>query len=403
VAEAGPPRDGIATTAKGNTLEAANAGGIRLPASPLAGGVSVSTALRRQVNRRLRAWFQRHRRDLPWRHTTDPYAIWVSEVMLQQTQVATVVPFYLRFLEHFPTIQALAAAPEEQVLRHWEGLGYYRRARDLHRGARQLAAQHGGRLPDDPVVFGRIPGVGRYTLGAVLSQAFDRRLPIVEANSQRVLCRYFGWRDDPRSGPMQRQLWQTAEALLPRRQAGAFNQSLMELGALVCTPARPRCQDCPLQAGCQARRLGLQEQIPLRPAPPTIVAVNEVAVVLWRRGRVLLVQRPPEGRWASLWEFPRGSVDGDQTHEQAALRLLQQRANLEAMIGQELLTVRHGVTRFRITLVCLEARHASGRFRSAFYPQGRWLRPAELEQYPISTPQRRLARVVVARRQPRLF
>src|SRR5262245_25283601 len=188
--------------------------------------------------------------------------------MLQQTQVATVVPYFERFLHRFPTLEALAAADEQEVLRLWEGLGYYRRARDLHGAARHLAGRHEAQVPDDPAAFGSLPGVGRYILGAVLSQAFDRRLPILEANSERVLCRLFGQQEDPRRGPVCSWLWQVAEALLPARRVGDFNQALMELGALVCTPATPRCDACPLAADCTARRLALQSVIPFRAKPP---------------------------------------------------------------------------------------------------------------------------------------
>ena len=359
---------------------------------------------RARLRRALRRWYVRHRRDLPWRHDRDPYRIWVSEVMLQQTQVAAVVPYFQRFLQAFPTLADLAAADVQEVLRLWEGLGYYRRARDLHRAARQIVAEHGGRLPRDPALLGRLPGVGRYMVGAVLSQAFDQRLPIVEANSQRVLCRLFGQRSDPRRGPTQRWLWQAAAALLPRRHVGEFNQALMELGALVCTPAAPRCPACPLRRQCAAHRLGLQEEIPARPAPPRIEEVREAAAVV-RRGRsVLLVQRPEPGRWAGMWEFPHGPLGDGETHEEALARLLPALTGLSANLGPELATIRHGITRFRITLVCFEAQYRSGKFHSSFYRQGRWVAPAELERYPFSVPQRRLATIFLdANRQRHLF
>jgi A/G-specific adenine glycosylase len=193
--------------------------------------------------------------------------------MLQQTQAATVIPYFDRFIAAFPTLEALARADEQQVLRLWEGLGYYRRARNLHQAARILAAEHGGGFPTDPTVLGCLPGLGRYTVNAVLSQAFDARLPILEANTQRVLSRLFGRREDPRLGPARAWLWQAAEELLPRRGAGELNQALMELGALVCTPTAPRCSECPLAARCAAFQQGLQEQIPARAPAPAITTV----------------------------------------------------------------------------------------------------------------------------------
>jgi A/G-specific adenine glycosylase len=360
--------------------------------------------MRRWLPRRLLDWFADHRRDLPWRRDRDPYRIWVSEVMLQQTQVATVIPYFERFLARFPTIADLAAADEQDVLRSWEGLGYYRRARDLHRAARQMVAEHGGRLPDDAEALGKLPGLGRYTRNAVLSQAFDRRLPILEANSQRVLSRVFGRADDPRQGPAQRWLWQAAEALLPTRHVGEFNQALMELGALVCTPTSPRCDDCPLAARCRARELGLQESIPAKPPAPATVAVTEAAIVLRRGADVLLVQRPDSGRWANLWEFPHGPLHDGEAAEDAAVRLANDLAGLSVQNPIELLTLRHGITRYAITLICFESEAPAGSFRSSFYRQGVWVAPATLADYPVSSPQRQLAKALTqSGRQRRLF
>jgi A/G-specific adenine glycosylase len=354
-----------------------------------------STALPK-ITRSLLAWFRRGRRDLPWRRTRDPYAIWVSEVMLQQTQVATVVPYYERFLRAFPDVQALAAAEEQEVLRLWEGLGYYRRARDLHRAARILAADHRAICPDDPEVWRDLPGIGRYTLGAVLSQAFDRRLPILEANSVRVLCRLLGEESDPRSGPVRRRLWQVAEQLLPRRHVGEFNQALMELGSQVCKPAAPDCAACPIRRACQAHRSRMQDRIPLRAPPPTVEEVREVALLVRRASQVLLAQRPAQGRWAGLWELPRGPVETGETPQTAARRLLPALTGVRARVGTELLSIRHGVTRFRITLTCLECVYRSGRFASDVYTRGLWLKPAELRDFPVSSPQRRLIERIVS-------
>jgi A/G-specific adenine glycosylase len=356
-----------------------------------------------RIARRLLAWFRRHQRALPWRSDRDPYRIWVSEVMLQQTQAATVVRYFEPFLTRFPTVSALAEADEQDVLRLWEGLGYYRRARHLHQAAQELVAHHQGRIPDDPTLLRALPGVGRYILGAVLSQAFDRRLPILEANSERVLCRLFGQTDDPRGGPVRRWLWQMAEDLLPARQVGDFNQALMELGALVCTPMAPRCSQCPLVQDCVARQRGLQEQIPARAQPPTTILVPEVAVVVRRQDQVFLVQRPEQGRWAGMWEFPHGTVAERETHETAASRLLAELTGLRAALGGELLTVRHAVTHHRITLVCFEAQYRSGKFQSPFYVQGRWVGAHELHQFPVSSPQRRVAQALVGERQRQLF
>ena len=377
-----------------------------MPAAPFDPNdpVRSGSALRRWLPRRLLAWFVENRRDLPWRHDRDPYRIWVSEVMLQQTQVATVIPYFQRFLDRYPTLADLAAADEQEVLKSWEGLGYYRRARDLHRAARQVVAEHGGVVPDAAAVLGKLPGLGRYTCNAILSQAFDRRVPILEANSQRVLSRLFGRADDPRQGAARRWLWRAAEALLPARHVGEFNQALMELGALVCTPSSPRCADCPLAARCRARELGRQESIPGKAPAPAAVAVTETAVVLRRGADVLLAQRPDTGRWANLWEFPHGPLHEGEDAADAAVRLARELAGLDAGPPSELLTLRHGVTRYTITLICFEAAAPVGTFRSSFYRRALWLAPASLADYPVSSPQRRLAKALTrVGRQQRLF
>lgn len=357
---------------------------------------SLPPSRRRQFCQKLLRWFDRHRRDLPWRRDRDPYHIWVSEVMLQQTQVATVIRYFEPFIRDFPSIQALAAANEQDVLRRWEGMGYYRRARHLHQAAKQLTTQYEGRIPDDPEVFGNLPGVGRYILGAVLSQAFDRRLPIVEANSRRVLYRLYASRIGREPQRIAPRLWKAAGELLPTRRVGDFNQALMELGALVCTPRAPQCGVCPISDCCEAKRKGLQESIPHRPITPKQIAVIEVAVVIRRADRVLLVQRPLGGRWGGLWEFLHDKIRFSESYKSAARRIVRSLVGLRIQLSGELLTVQHTVTRNQITLVGFEARYVAGKFRSDFYCQGRWVPPTKLYHFPISAPHRKLAMTLLS-------
>src|SRR5262245_39075723 len=274
----------------------------------IADSESHSAAWLRAARQRLIAWYRRHARELSWRGTRDPYAVWVSEIMLQQTQVVTVERYYPRFLEAFPTISALAAAREDHVLRLWEGLGYYRRARQLHAAAKKIVAEHAGEFPTDAEQVRQLPGIGRYTAGAILSIAFDRREPILEANTIRLLSRLLAYRGDPTSSAGQNLLWQLAEALLPKKDCGHFNQALMELGSLVCTPREPKCDTCPLNSLCPTNREGLQNVIPMPKRQPVMEDLHEVAVVITWHGKVLLRKCTEGERWAGLWDFPRFGV-----------------------------------------------------------------------------------------------
>ena len=339
----------------------------------------------------LLAWFRAHARPLPWRNDRDPYRVWLSEVMLQQTQVATVIPYFHRFLETFPAIDDLARVPLAEVLKLWEGLGYYRRARDLHRTAQIIVEKHGGRFPTDADEVRRLPGFGKYTTNAVLSQAFEAILPILEANTTRLLCRLDAVRGDPKSATNQRRLWRLAEELLPETNVGDFNQALMELGALVCVPRNPNCAECPLTAVCRARCRGLVDAIPPIGKRPRVEEVREVAVVIRRTDRVLIVQRPVGGRWPEMWEFPHVEVGRGQTDETAAAALLA-KLGIVADLGDELLALRHAVTRFRITLVCRLATFRYGRFEPGSYPNAEWVAVSRLGDFPVSSPQRKLAK-----------
>ena len=256
-----------------------------------------------RLRRRLLAWYSRHARALPWRATRDPYSIWVSEVMLQQTQVATVIPYYHRFLERFPTVEALASAPIDRVLASWAGLGYYRRARLLHEAARFVVREHAGRIPDDPDVFSGLPGVGRYTAGAVLSIAFDRKMPVLDGNVARVLARLFGLDLGVRDPRHARDLWALAGTLLPMRAPGDWNQALMELGATVCLPKSPHCEICPVARVCRARAEGrVAELPPVAPRRAAVAVRRAVALLSWR-GKWLVERRTGE-LLDGLWEPP---------------------------------------------------------------------------------------------------
>jgi A/G-specific adenine glycosylase len=312
--------------------------------------------------------------------------------MLQQTQVATVVPYFERFLNTFPTIANLAAAEEQQVLRVWEGLGYYRRARALHRAAQHVMTEYGERLPEDPEQLRTLPGIGPYTLGAILSQAFDRRWPAVDANVARVLCRWFAWPDDPRAARSQAWLWETAEKLLPPQKVGEWNQALMELGALVCTPRLPRCRACPVRRHCAAHQRGLEDRLPGQRIAATTVRVQEVAVVLRRRHRVLLLQRPPDSeRWAGMWEFPRGECRRGEPPRDAAERLVRELTGLRVELGPRLITIKHSVTHFSITIDCYVGRPVNRKLLTPHHIASRWCNAAQIENLPLAATQRTLA------------
>ena len=348
------------------------------------------------LRRRLLDWYRSHARDLPWRKSRDPYRVWVSEVMLQQTQVATVREYFARFVEALPDVRRLAAADEQTVLRLWEGLGYYRRARQLHAAAKEIVSQHCGQFPRDLVELQKLPGIGRYTAGAVASIAFGQRAPILEANTIRLLSRLIGYRDDPLCAAGQRTLWQVAEAILPQKNVAQFNQALMELGSLVCTPSEPKCHECPLWCLCAARAAGWQHEIPRPKARPLTTELHEAAVVVRRNGRILMRQCGQGERWAGLWDFPRFVIEADGplfVQEEIVAKMLMQ-AGVTCAPGPLLKTLKHGVTRYRITLDCYQAEYVSGRARSAQGSRVRWVRYAELTSLPLSTTGRKIAELV---------
>jgi A/G-specific adenine glycosylase len=357
-----------------------------------------SAQAKRSLQQRLLGWFASEARDLPWRNTRDLYSIWVSEIMLQQTQVATVIAYYERFLARFPHVCALAEADEHEVLRLWEGLGYYRRARQMHAAAQRVRSHHGGQFPTTFEEVLALPGIGRYTAGAILSIGRDERLPILEANTVRVLSRLTAYRGDPLSRQGQKFLWQTAEELLPEQHSGHFNQALMELGAMLCTPRSPSCLLCPVNTLCLTRKAGLQNEIPQAKKPQQFEAVTEAALVLRRAdGCVLLRRRKANERWAGMWDFPRfplsappGSKRNRQLREET-LRLTGQSITRTAPFA----TIKHGVTRFRITLEVMAATVSQP--QSATLPtdtEFAWLQPEEMPARALSTTGRKIAQML---------
>lgn len=268
------------------------------------------------LHRRLLAWYDHARRDLPWRRTNDPYAVWLSEIMLQQTQVATVLPYYERFLRRFPTVHVLAAARIDDVLKLWAGLGYYSRARNLHKTAVKVVNEYDGQFPDTVERLRTLPGIGRYTAAAIASICFGRRAAVVDGNVIRVLSRFFNIADDVRKPATVNRLWEIADAHAPARRCGDYNQAIMELGATVCTPgASARCDICPLRSECAACEVQTVAELPRKSAKATVLRETYVVAAICAGDRWLIRRRPNDGLWGGLWELPSVRVKGAATVE----------------------------------------------------------------------------------------
>lgn len=348
--------------------------------------------------RRLLAWYARHHRHLPWRSTSDPYAIWVSEVMLQQTQVHTVIPFYHRFLQRFPDIHSLATADLQTVLKCWEGLGYYARARNLHRAAGRVCEQFHGRLPDRWRDMCSLPGVGDYIAAAVLSMAYGQPYAVVDGNVKRVLARLFAMAapvNQPRSTTAFRKI---AQNLLDHRRPGVFNQAVIELGALVCRPRRPECTICPLTADCRSFPHDV-DRYPVRikraPVPEYRVAIG----VVEKGGRLLITRRARDGLLGGLWEFPGGKLKAGESAESACRREIKEETGLTVHIEQHLAQVRHAYTHFKIMADVFFCRHRSGRVRLNAAEAHRWVAAGQLDSYPFPGANRKFMDRVKARMQ----
>ncbi len=324
-------------------------------------------------------WFSAHKRDLPWRKTYDPYHVWISEVMLQQTQMERGVAYFQRWMERFPDIAALAGADEESVLKAWEGLGYYSRARNLHRAARLIQTEHGGRVPDDIETLRSLPGVGPYTAAAIASIAHEQDTRVVDANVERVMSRLFDISAPVKSREAKKIIESACDRLLPRGQARIFNQAVMEFGALVCTPRTPSCDRCPIARWCQAARLGVQEERPVTPKPPAPIYLSMATGVLVHERRLFVQKRNPDDVWGNLWEFPGGVVEDGESPAATVVREYLEETQLRVDRPEPIAAFKHSYTRYRVTMHAffVELRsnpdavtlHAAQEYRWAEWPE----------------------------------
>jgi A/G-specific adenine glycosylase len=335
----------------------------------------------RRIRRALLAWFRRNAREMPWRRTRDPYRIWVSEIMLQQTRVETVLPYYKRFLKAFPNVKVLASADQDRVLKLWQGLGYYTRARNLQQAAQIVMSERRGRLPRTADEWQTLPGVGRYTAGAIASIAFGERVPVLDGNVKRVLARLCAIEERIDKAATVRRLWSIAETLVPAKNPGAFNQALMELGSSLCTPKVLRCEECPLRGLCRARALGTEKRLPVRQKKKPVPHYEIVAGAIRRNGCYLLGKRPPDALLGGLWEFPGGKVEIDETHEQALVREVGEELGLGIAVGSLVASVRHAYSHFTITLHLYRCESSQGRPESRYHTEVKWVPPSHFDRY----------------------
>ncbi|MEB3248503.1 MAG: A/G-specific adenine glycosylase [Merismopediaceae bacterium] len=337
---------------------------------------------REELRSSLLTWYGHQGRDLPWRKSRDPYAIWISEIMLQQTQVKTVIPYYHAWLQQFPTVDDLAQAPLQTVLKVWEGLGYYARARNLHKTAQILVSQYQGHFPQTLEAVTALPGIGRTTAGGILSAAFNQPVAILDGNVKRVLARLMALPVPPQDALTE--LWTFSEALLDPEHSRDFNQALMDLGATVCQRSRPNCGECPWPTHCRAYNQGIQDQLPIRkmsaPLPHKQIGV---AVIRNDQGQILIDRRPASGLLGGLWEFPGGKIEANETVEECIQREILEEIGIQITVGERLMTVNHAYTHFRVTLYVHLCEYVSGTPQAIECEEVRWVSLAEIDQFPF--------------------
>ena len=337
-------------------------------------------------------WYKGNGRKLPWRGHPDPYAVWVSEIMLQQTRVETVIPYFKRWMMRFPSIADLANATEREVLSLWEGLGYYSRARNLHKAARLVVDDHDGELPRDLPSLRKLPGIGRYTAGAIASMAFNLDEATLDGNLRRIFARVFDVAQPADASTGQKILWGLAQENLPAGRAGDYNQALMDLGAIICLPRNPTCLLCPLSELCRSRIGGIQEQRPVLKLRPKVPHYTVTAAVLQRDGKVLLAKRPSKGLLGGMWEFPGGKVEQGETLEVCLVREIREETGAEIRVGEAFGIYQHAYTHFSITLHAFFCELIAGEPRAIEATELAWVKPMELNNYPMGKVDRQIAR-----------
>ena len=340
-------------------------------------------------------WYQDHARSLPWRENPDPYSVWITEIMLQQTRVETVLPYYERWMKRFPTITSLALASQQEVLSAWEGLGYYSRARNLHHAAQIVLDEYEGKLPPDVKSLRQLPGIGRYTAGAIASIAFGNDEPALDGNIRRVLARVFDVNQPPRSREGEERLWQLAADHLPPGQAGEYNQALMDLGALICTPRQPDCSACPLGEICLAHSLGIQSERPVKQAKEPIPHHTASSAIIQQDEQVLIAQRPAEGLLGGLWEFPGGKIEPGEDLVAGLKRNICEELGVEIEIGPEYVVYQHAYTHFRVTMHAYICELNGSQPNNLYHTNLAWTKPSSLADYPMGKIDRQISNALI--------
>ncbi len=336
----------------------------------------------KEFRSRLLGWFRHHRRELPWRKTKDPYRIWISEIMLQQTTVPVVIPYYKKWLKIFPTVRALAKASPQKVLKTWQGLGYYQRVKNIHKASKVIVKSFKGKIPDTYEELVKLPGIGSYSAGAILSIAYNKRYPALEANSQRVLSRILCIEKHFNS-KIEKKLSTLQSRLLPFRSAGHFNQALMELGSLVCRNKNPLCLKCPVKSYCLAYQRGKQQLIPHKKQRKQIKKIEAVIGIIWKNNKILIQKRPSKGLLADLWEFPGGKIKPGESKINALRRELMEELDIEIERAAFLLKVNHTYTDFRVTLHSYKCHVAQGQLIKDLSTRFRWVSKKSIRKYPF--------------------